>query len=400
MMSNNSSDALLLVPAASAPVVDVSPAYELLVSLRMLVAHSNHLKEMVTVSHWRAWQEETARGLTVEQWRRAQRWFGDPTDAIGLAYMALIPTLAPSQNEPKTIEQFLRALAELPLADFLRVAVTSAMIDPSTPLGADDLLALTKDRALANRFVEQHLRLTARQRRLLLSILAEPEAERADLLATLQAHSTQVYSVLEPQLRGERERAAERLRALVATTGRAPEWLGETAQLVNFAPVVLAPVSLLDRRQIAYYHEVRRSLFDGLSYEPFIIMVGAQKILAPPLEAPMRRQSTLGRISDPLERWATVYAALGDPSRLRIVRLLAERPHYGQELAAKLRMSGATISHHLDALSRIGVLWVERRAHRTYFTLRGEALAMLLRGGEQFVLRNDEQERQEGEAPC
>ncbi|MGH2503337.1 MAG: ArsR/SmtB family transcription factor, partial [Ktedonobacterales bacterium] len=81
-----------------------------------------------------------------------------------------------------------------------------------------------------------------------------------------------------------------------------------------------------------------------------------------------------------------LYTALGDPSRLKIVRLLGERPHYGQELAAALGMSTATISHHLDALNKTGALALERRAHRTYFTLDTLALRGLLRAGEHFAL--------------
>jgi DNA-binding transcriptional ArsR family regulator len=128
-------------------------------------------------------------------------------------------------------------------------------------------------------------------------------------------------------------------------------------------------------------------LIDGRDYEPFIAIVGARQALG---LAPRRHGAALAegveRFTDPATRWATLYAALADPSRLQIMRLLSERPHYGQELAAALGMSGATISHHLGALSRAGVLGVERQAHRTYFVLDQPTLRALLRQGEQFAL--------------
>ena len=384
-------DVVTGAPEPPTPVVSDSPAYDLLVSLARLTTPK---AKLAALGRWRVWQEETVRGLTVAQWRRVQRWFDDPAGSpVGLALLALVPLL-PQLN---TIPDFFRALRSLPLADFLRLVVTSAMIDPQTPLAADDLLALVGDRALATHFVARHLRLTPRQRTLMLSVLADPEAERADLLKTLETHHTQVFTALESQLRDERECAADRMRDVIARGQGIPtEWVAEPQQVRGFAPVVLAPVSMLTTGHMAYYHEIDRSLFDGAAYEPFIVLIGAEAVLAlGNADAPGRgrwtRKTQLGaRSADPAERWASVYAALADPTRLRIVRLLAERPRYGQELATTLHISGATISHHMDALTHAGVLALERRAHRTYFTLQGEALAMLLRDGERYLLTGED----------
>jgi len=68
------------------------------------------------------------------------------------------------------------------------------------------------------------------------------------------------------------------------------------------------------------------------------------------------------------------FRALADPSRLRIVGLLARAPQTVEELAAALGLSAGTTSHHLRRLSEAGL--VEARAegyYRTY-SLRDEAL--------------------------
>jgi len=51
-----------------------------------------------------------------------------------------------------------------------------------------------------------------------------------------------------------------------------------------------------------------------------------------------------------MEFLAAALHSLGDPSRLRIVGLLAIRPRYGEELAEILELSAATVSHHLGRL--------------------------------------------------
>ncbi|HVC50351.1 MAG TPA: metalloregulator ArsR/SmtB family transcription factor [Burkholderiales bacterium] len=53
------------------------------------------------------------------------------------------------------------------------------------------------------------------------------------------------------------------------------------------------------------------------------------------------------------------FSALGQPSRLAIVRLLAQYGNEGLnvgEISARINISGATLSHHLSHLTRCGLL--------------------------------------------
>jgi len=76
-----------------------------------------------------------------------------------------------------------------------------------------------------------------------------------------------------------------------------------------------------------------------------------------------------GRAAPPV---ATVrlYRALGDESRLRILRLLAERDRYLTELATELELSKPTISHHLAQLRSAGLVTMTEQGNLTYYTLR------------------------------
>jgi DNA-binding transcriptional ArsR family regulator len=65
-----------------------------------------------------------------------------------------------------------------------------------------------------------------------------------------------------------------------------------------------------------------------------------------------------------------LYRALGDESRLRILRLLAERDRYLTELATELDLSKPTVSHHLAQLRSAGLVTMTEQGNLTYYTLR------------------------------
>lgn len=81
-----------------------------------------------------------------------------------------------------------------------------------------------------------------------------------------------------------------------------------------------------------------------------------------------------------LERRAAVHAALADPTRLRIVDLLALGDASSSELAAATGVSSNLLAHHLKVLDAVGLL--ERRpsegdGRRAYLRLHSQALAGL-----------------------
>lgn len=77
-------------------------------------------------------------------------------------------------------------------------------------------------------------------------------------------------------------------------------------------------------------------------------------------------------------RWrADVYAALGDPSRLRIVDLLRDADASPSELARRLGTPSNLLAHHLKVLEQVGVVTRRRSegdGRRTYLRLSAETL--------------------------
>jgi ArsR family transcriptional regulator, arsenate/arsenite/antimonite-responsive transcriptional repressor len=76
---------------------------------------------------------------------------------------------------------------------------------------------------------------------------------------------------------------------------------------------------------------------------------------------------------------AALFAALGDPARVRIVNLVATRdePVCACHLIEPLGLSQPTVSHHLKRLVDAGLLEREQRGKWAYFSLTPEASTRL-----------------------
>ena len=68
------------------------------------------------------------------------------------------------------------------------------------------------------------------------------------------------------------------------------------------------------------------------------------------------------------------FKALADPSRLKIVGLLAKKPYTVEELAAMLNLRASTISHHLSFLKHVGLVSARAEGYYNIYQLEKEAL--------------------------
>jgi ArsR family transcriptional regulator len=79
------------------------------------------------------------------------------------------------------------------------------------------------------------------------------------------------------------------------------------------------------------------------------------------------------------ETTATVFKALADPGRVKIVNLLANAPASVCvcDLTPQLGLSQPTVSFHLKKLVQAGLLERERRGSWAYYSVNREALGRL-----------------------
>jgi DNA-binding transcriptional ArsR family regulator len=71
----------------------------------------------------------------------------------------------------------------------------------------------------------------------------------------------------------------------------------------------------------------------------------------------------------------TIYEALAEPTRRRILDLLREQPRLVGELADLLEISQPGVSKHLRVLREVGLVRVRQDAQRHWYELRPEPLA-------------------------
>jgi DNA-binding transcriptional ArsR family regulator len=77
-----------------------------------------------------------------------------------------------------------------------------------------------------------------------------------------------------------------------------------------------------------------------------------------------------------VDRTAPVFAALGDPTRLRLVaRLSSEGPQSIVQLTHGMRVTRQAITKHLEALASAGVVVDERAGRERIWTLQSTRLA-------------------------
>ncbi len=85
--------------------------------------------------------------------------------------------------------------------------------------------------------------------------------------------------------------------------------------------------------------------------------------------------------SPPVEAIAEICAALGQETRLSIVRLLLSaypKALPAGEIQQALRIPASTLSHHLDKLRQVGLVKVEKDKQWIWYAVRSDTLKLLM----------------------
>lgn len=139
---------------------------------------------------------------------------------------------------------------------------------------------------------------------------------------------------------------------------------GMRVPLADLHQIVIVPSTFCPRRFMFYRHGPLQIFF----YSPDKKRAAATD----ELEAP--ESLTLG------------FAALADPTRLKILRLIARENLPAQEMARRLQLNESTISRHLRMLVEAGLAARERQEGRyIIYSYNGKRLSELLRMAETFL---------------
>ncbi len=189
-----------------------------------------------------------------------------------------------------------------------------------------------------------------------LALVKDAAGTHRRILAVLQAWQEK-FSEIEPRVaaildRDYDGRAAERDRLgpadLIETTTGGLRYLPEA----GISRVILAP---------SYFSRPYNFLMSGRDWRFFGYPVADSAL--DPLDA----------LTPPLSV-VRLHRALGDETRLRILKLLAARDLYLTEIAQQLDLSKPTIKHHLALLRAAGLVTITESGTVTYYSLRRNRL--------------------------
>ena len=82
-----------------------------------------------------------------------------------------------------------------------------------------------------------------------------------------------------------------------------------------------------------------------------------------------------------LDNMAATFAAMGQPSRLKIVRLLLSAHPKGLpagEIQQELGISASTLSHHLDKLRQVGIVTAEKDRQWIWYSVQADSLKSMM----------------------
>ena len=82
-------------------------------------------------------------------------------------------------------------------------------------------------------------------------------------------------------------------------------------------------------------------------------------------------------MKDRVRKMSKVFKALGDPTRLRIIRMLASGMEYNlsvTDLAKKLGITQPAVSQHIKVLKDIDILEPDKKGFRVYYNINKKVL--------------------------
>ncbi len=324
-------------------VFDVRPVYDFMISLSDDAGSTDDLPPAD-----REWLKAARDGLPGLARRDREGLLGN--EAFLGALMVVV-----ERTDIRTGADLIQALREMAPRDLARQLMVDSVHHPEmTPL-ID--AALAGDASALPR-IEEALKAKhdSEENALRVDLLRHPEEYHRRLVAVLEAWQVKYAEVEERASAMIRRDAEDRLGDresllpgdLIERTTGGIRWIPEA----GVSKVVLAP---------SYFGRPYNYLFSGDDWRLFAYPIADSALdgtdpLAPP--AAMIR----------------LHRALGDETRLRILKLLTDRDLYMTEIAHELGLSKPTIKHHLALLRSAGLVTVTEEGAVMYYSLRRDRL--------------------------
>ncbi len=292
----------------------------------------------------------------------------------GLGLLSLL-----GKDYAQDVPTFLQTLYQLPLTELMTAMLRFGRIFRGNTISESKVEELQGDRDALTEYIERSTTLPPPKVVGLADLLMHP-VEARDNLAELIEHFWYVIMPAEAEKRLQtQQQLAELSQQRLTELG-----LNRLVTLMSnfylardgddYHEVILAPSSYNNELITA-----TENIEDGLSTLILVFGEGSKGLKT------ARSGSEVDEVLD-ATYFSELYNILADPTRLKIVQALAERPHYGQELAKMFGITNATVFYHLSMLDKKKIVHLERIEHRVYYVLDTERLSQLLAQGSTFLL--------------
>ena len=318
---------------------DIRTAYDFLFSLSGDAGSTEDLP-----AGDRTWLTEARASLPQELQPSVTRLFDTE---MGIHTLPMIV----GRPEVKTSVQFLQVIRKATPAEVMRAIVSN--INDGRDL---DALLERLERGDTSVLGDIESCLPEHKRDMQMAIVRDPESAYTEIIGVLELWQTKFETIEERigamlardyELRAGDRRTMSPQDLIERTTGGI-RWLPEA----GVRRVILAP---------SYFTRPYNFIFGGPDWRFFGYPIADAALdgvdpLAPP-QAVVR-----------------LHRALGDDTRLRILKLLAGRDLYLTEIAQQLELSKPTIKHHLALLRAAGLVTITESGTVVYYSLRREPL--------------------------
>jgi len=337
--------------------VHTTPCYDFLVSLRALFNPR-------TYDGTRAWASATRASLSPALLERGAFFFQHHDTSLGSGAIRLVAGLREGA-EPAALIRKVRA------ADPRTLALLMLDTGETPPEALATFEAAMNGSVSAAELNRAFSGATADWSRRCRRVLGDPAQAQAELLQLLEEYLAVVF-------------AAEVTHVAAATAAGAER----ASELLGVLPTVTAIEQLTGGYTLSAELQLRRIT---LAPSAFIYPFMASRVDERTSEALI----VFGVKSDTLLKFdrlpidpdlVRAVKALGDPGRLKVLRLLGQGPTSGLDLVALLGLSPPTVHHHLHQLRAAGLVRQERTKGGMRYTIRPDSARALLDALERTIL--------------
>jgi DNA-binding transcriptional ArsR family regulator len=353
-------------------IVDCA-TYDFVLSLHVtLVATHSDVHEFDIGADWVAHARARCDQADPQALDTLGSYLGDARPSSLQATVISLVGQCPAPNDPL---HFLDWLQSLPAADFAEALLDQDGLSAEWPTllraALDERVAAPGDEPgpVARRLLNDYPR---DARPVAQRVMMDVEGVRAEFIGALRVWHQAVFADeearLAPLLRHEAEAMARRraevpLDSFIEREMRGVQWQRPPGlRRYIFAPSFFC-------RPAVFYHFWR----------------GTLTFCAPTEQATPSVEQQRADPNAPSEEMLRFFATLGDETRLRILRLLAQREMYLTELADRLGLTKATTKHHMVRLRAAGMVTLYDRERRTHYALRPDVARRAAQSLEAFL---------------